>query len=464
MKRSLPRQIHVLPLLASNLSVFSLLVYSAYASQWCVPCFRGPDPVCRTVLPSWAAKACHAVPDECDAVPADATPLPDQQHKEHLGRLGIDRWHAAGIRGSGVKIAVLDSGFRGYRRRLGVTVPENIGVRSFRGDGNLEAKDSEHGVLCSEVIHALAPDAEILFANWDSDNCEQFLDAARWARRQGARIISCSLIMPSWSDGDGGGHFNSELASILGNGAYTGDVLFFACAGNTALRHWWGPFHDDGARVHEWSPGRTRNELSPWGRERVSVELYSQPGDDYEVEVVDAEGFGIGHTRRHAGSDRAAIVVHFIPEPGESYHVRVRRRHGEGRPFHLVVLGGGLEIATAHGSVACPADCPAALAIGAVNQFGLRASYSSCGPNSRQPKPDFVAPVPFPSRSRSRPFSGTSAAAPQAAALAALCWSRHPDWTAQQVRAALQKAARDLGPPGHDWETGYGMVALPGEP
>ena len=62
-----------------------------------------------------------------------------------------------------------------------------------------------------------------------------------------------------------------------------------------------------------------------------------------------------------------------------------------------------------------------------------------------------------------RPFTGTSAAAPQAAGLAALVWSRHPDWTAAQVQEALRTAARDLGPAGHDFETGYGLIHLPGK-
>jgi subtilisin family serine protease len=92
---------------------------------------------------------------------------------------------------------------------------------------------------------------------------------------------------------------------------------------------------------------------------------------------------------------------------------------------------------------------------------GQRMTYSSCGPNSAQPKPDLVAPVPFPSLWRARPFSGTSASAPQAAALAALWWSRYPGWTAAQVRLALTSSARDLGPPGHDYETGYGLITLP---
>src|SRR5438128_2194390 len=77
------------------------------------------------------------------------------------------------------------------------------------------------------------------------------------------------------------------------------------------------------------------------------------------------------------------------------------------------------------GSIPFPADGPEFLAIGALEQTGRRAVYSSCGPNSAAPKPDFVALVPVLTACRGKPFAGTSAAAPQAAALAALCLSRH---------------------------------------
>src|SRR5262249_29690237 len=71
-------------------------------------------------------------------------PLPDPffafQRACHLRRLGADRWHAVGWRGRGVKIAVLDSSFRGYRAQLGRALPARVGVRSFRADGDLEAR------------------------------------------------------------------------------------------------------------------------------------------------------------------------------------------------------------------------------------------------------------------------------------------------------------------------------------
>jgi subtilisin family serine protease len=396
---------------------------------------------------------------------AEASESPQQtQRLEILAQLGVDRWHAAGFRGKGVKVAILDSGFRGYKEHLGKALPAKVIARSFRADGNLEAKDSQHGILCSEVLHALAPEAELIFANWDTDSPERFLEAARWARKQGARVISCSIIMPSWSDGDGGGHVNRTLAAIVGKGNAEGDVLCFASAGNTAQRHWCGSFHDAGSGLHEWKTGKTRNGVHPWGHERVSVELYWQAGDDdYEVKVIDERGEPVGHANAYRGSDRACSIVHFHPADWKKYQVQVKQKRGKGGRFHLVVLGGGLEYHDARGSVACPADGAGVMAVGAVHADGARASYSSCGPNSPRPKPDFMAMVPFPSVWRGKPFTGTSAAAPQAAALAALCWCRHPDWSAAQVREALQKSARDLGTPGHDHETGYGLICLPAE-
>jgi subtilisin family serine protease len=157
-------------------------------------------------------------------------------------------------------------------------------------------------------------------------------------------------------------------------------------------------------------------------------------------------------------------VVRFQPKRSGQYVVRVRLSDGTPGPFHVAVLGGWLERFTERGSIAFPADGPEFAAVGAVEATGQRAAYSSCGPNSALPKPDFVAPVPFLSTWRLKPFAGTSAAAPQAAGLAALVLGRHPDWTPARVREALRQSAVDLASPGHDYETGYGLLRLPAEP
>jgi hypothetical protein len=379
----------------------------------------------------------------------------------HLALLGVPRWHERGYRGRGVKIAVLDWGFRGYQDHLGRALPDQVLVHSCRSDNDLEARNSQHGILCAEVLHALAPDAQILFANWEPDRPEQFLQAVRWARDQGARILSCSLIMPSWSDGDGGGATHQALARLLRPTDGKDEMLFFASAGNTAQRHWSGRYQPGAEGLHEWQPGQTDNGLVLWRAEEVSVEACWRPGPDYEMAVIDqSTGREVQYDLREQQA-HARAIARFPPLPGHAYAVRLHLLNGQPGLFHLVALGAGLQYSTAGGSIPFPADGPGVIAVGAVGASGRRMFYSSCGSGPGRPKPELVAPVPFVSLWRAQPFSGTSAAAPQAAGLAALIWSRHPTWTAAQVRQAFLAAAHDLGPPGPDVETGFGMIALP---
>src|SRR5262249_38179440 len=101
------------------------------------------------------------------------------------------------------------------------------------------------------------------------------------------------------------------------------------------------------------------------------------------------------------------------------------------------------------------------VAVGAVEGKGRRQSYSSCGPNGACAKPDLSAAVPFPSAWRpEQAFSGTSAAAPQAAALAALGWGKTPALTANEARRTLEKSATPLAK-SHCPETGHGMLKMP---
>jgi subtilisin family serine protease len=395
--------------------------------------------------------------------PADAA---REAVRQALEQLGAGEWHRAGRRGKGVKVAVLDSGFKGYRAALGEALPASVLARSFRKDGQLEARESQHGILCAEVVHHVAPEAELLFANWEPEQPGSFLEAVRWARRQGAQVISCSIIMPSWSDGEGGGGLHRALVAILGPGGRPSDGLFFASAGNTALRHWGGALAPGPDGWHAWQKGKKDNPLRPLGRERVSVELTAGPLG-FELVVADVtRPREVGRSRSLAGDGCASAVVRFEPQAGHRYAVRVRAPQGQenagpaGR-FHLTVLGGRLQYTTAAGSIPFPGDGAEVVAVGAADARGRRLGYSSCGPCGAAAKPDLAAAVPFPSVWRpEQPFAGTSAAAPQAAALAALLWSAHPEWTASQVREALAKAAVKARP-GHSSETGQGLLRLP---
>jgi subtilisin family serine protease len=326
---------------------------------------------------------------------------------------------------------------------------------------------SQHGILCAEIIHRLAPEAELLLANWEPEEPETFLQAVRWVRGEGAQILSCSIIMPTWSDGEGGGANHRALQAALGTGGRQGDGLFFASAGNTALRHWSGPISPGKDGWHQWVAGKRENGLRSIGKESLSVELYGDRRAAFELVVRDRTIQGdIGRSRSGQGEEHGHAVVHFRPQKGHQYNVRVRQLPGvavgqsKGR-FHLMVMGARIQFASRLGSIPFPGDGPEVIAVGAVDEHGNRQGYSSCGPNRLAPKPDLMATVPFPSEWRpDQAFSGTSAAAPQAAALAALVWSRHPEWTANQVRVALRVSAFRTTA-GHNVEKGFGVLRMP---
>src|SRR6185437_2839015 len=58
------------------------------------------------------------------------------------------------------------------------------------------------------------------------------------------------------------------------------------------------------------------------------------------------------------------------------------------------------------------------------------------------------------------PESGTSFASPMVAAAAAWLWTVRPTLDASQVAEILRRSARDIGTPGYDVASGYGILDL----
>ncbi len=374
-------------------------------------------------------------------------------------RADVAAWHQAGIQGQGVKVVVLDRGFLGYRTYLGKTLPAAVKVRSFRTDANLEAHPSQHGIRCAEIVHQLAPRAELLFVNWEPDEPETFLQAVRWAREQGAQILTCSLNMPNWSDGAGGGPVHRELRQLLGDGTRPGDMLLVASVGNFAQRHWRGSADPDAQGQHQWSPGVVGNPIEPWGREPVTIEVYGDSSADMDLIVQDGAHI-LARTRIHRGPKWCQAVVSFTPLADGKPELRIQAKAGAGT-FHVVALGAFLRHGTSQGSIVFPADGQRVLSLGAVDARKQRWAYSSCGEAGRLLKPDLMAQAPFLTPGRVEPFSGTSSASPQGAALAALVWSRVPTWSPSEVKARLLSWAEDLSEPGPDAQTGHGLLRIP---
>ncbi|MGW0898936.1 S8 family peptidase [Streptomyces goshikiensis] len=136
--------------------------------------------------------------------------------------------------------------------------------------------------------------------------------------------------------------------------------------------------------------------------------------------------------------------------------------------------GGGTLFVVAAGNsgpgnntVSSPGCAPGVLTVGAVDRDDTTAPFSSRGPAGLQHtlKPEIAAPGVGISAAAMggrgvyayQSMSGTSMATPHVAGAAAIVKQRHPDWSAQQIKAALVGSA-DTAAPGDVRQTGGGRL------
>lgn len=147
----------------------------------------------------------------------------------------------------------------------------------------------------------------------------------------------------------------------------------------------------------------------------------------------------------------------------------------------VVVFSAGNRGREGDATLTTEATNPNVITVGAAGASGRVESYSSRGPamdaDARAVawvKPDLMAPGSAVVSTRASALAdasarsdeeryytvmnGTSMAAPQVAAAAALLLGAQPGLAPAQVQAILQRSAADLGPAGADAETGYGML------
>lgn len=154
--------------------------------------------------------------------------------------------------------------------------------------------------------------------------------------------------------------------------------------------------------------------------------------------------------------DRGADVVSMSlggGSPSQAMQEAVAYAHAHGV---VVVAATG----NTNSAVFYPAAYPEVIAVGATDVLDARASYSNKGPEI-----DVVAPG---GTSANGIISavidgygvkhGTSMATPHVAGVAALMLSEDSTATPAEITQALTRTSRDLGVPGHDVLTGYGLI------
>lgn len=396
-------------------------------------------------------------------------------------------WHAAGYTGRGVKVAVIDGGFGGLAKRQAEgELPRSVKRADFCSSGAFDGPIAvEHGTAVAEIVHEMAPRAELHLIC--ADTLVGLARAAAYARAQRIAIVNHSVSWFNTSRGDGSGGPTTPDAIVAQ--ASAAGMLWVNSAGNRGQQHWSGPFTDvDGDGWHEFAPGDEGNTVSfgkyEGGCIRLKWDDWPTSDQDYDLHLVrvdasaaDTRGAVVASSRNaQTGTQPPTEQLCFSnPGPKLSYAVEIVRVSGTGSPRLDLFISPGpdFEYQVPEGSITEPASSPAALAVGAVCWLGdTFEAYSSRGPTiDGRSKPDLVAPASVSSATyggfktcSASGFAGTSASAPHVAGAAALVKEANPGFDAADLRAFLESRALDLGVPGRDELFGVGKLMLGAAP
>jgi subtilisin family serine protease len=111
-----------------------------------------------------------------------------------------------------------------------------------------------------------------------------------------------------------------------------------------------------------------------------------------------------------------------------------------------------------------PAFYPHVLTVGATNQGGNVASFSTLSPTVDMAAPGVSIPVAEPTSQDSSGYiiaSGTSFSSPLVAGAAAWVWTIRPDLDNTQLFELMRRSSTDIAAPGFDDASGYGLLNLP---
>lgn len=416
-----------------------------------------------------------------------------------------------GIDGTGVTIGIISDSFDSL-------IIDSYALDVFTGDLPSDVvilSDSvgtDEGRAMAQLVHDLAPGAKIVFhtAGSSQDDMAGAIDALA---NYGCDIIVDDVIFfeePMFQDG--------VIAQAVDRAVKNG-VAYFSAAGNDSNQSWEDTFRssgvflenllvDDsdflvlgGGELHDFNPGPEVDIFqSVIGASRVVLQWDNSslsatdglvgPTHDYDIFVIDEEGAIIlDPDLLTYGIDTNSLTgepTEFFFVPPEAVAIFIVNRTGATNFLktvwfdNLLVFDYGLDTvgkptvyghANAEGAVAVAAayyETPTVpedfTSLGGTPMFFDIDGNRTFTNYRRAPSvtgTDGVNNTFFGSDRDGNGFpnfSGTSAAAPHVAAVAALMLQASPSATPRALRIALEQSALDIFTPGYDFVTGHGLV------
>lgn len=415
------------------------------------------------------------------------------------------------IDGTGVKIGLLSDGVAHLAQSQATGDLGTVTVLPG------QAGTGDEGTAMLEIVHDLAPGAELFFAGAQSSS------ASMAQNIRDLRAAGCDIIVDDITYDDESPFQDGIIAQAV-NDVCADGALFFSSAGNAGNKTsgtaatWEGDFVDGGngdvfapnIRLHDFGGVLyTATQAAP---KVLELNLFwSDPlggsGNDYDLIVTDASGTILGAAQDVQNGTQDPYEHLEIPNAPVNCRIYIISNNASPRYLHLSANDVPLSVSTPgntrghNAAVAanafCVAAAPAHLAQGVgdptgpyPNPFSATSAFenfTSDGPRRMFYKADGTPYTPGNLLSTGgqlfqKPditaadgvvtsmsaavtggedfaiFYGTSAAAPHAGAVAALIKSAQPGLTPAEIRSVMTGTAFDIGAAGWDRDAGYGIV------
>ena len=404
---------------------------------------------------------------------------------EGVGRIKAQVYSNRGFTGRGIKVGVIDLGFVGVPSLQNRGELPNLSYRDFTGEGifqqgRLSESARVHGSACAEIVHDIAPDAEIYL--YKVGNLVSLENAKDAAIQEGVDIVTVSL---GWNWGTGFGDGTGRACEIVDD-AFQNNVLWVNAAGNEAQSQISARLSDpDSDGYHNFDGEneivnlknrQTGNTFLQRGEEVEAWLTWNEwplTSHDYDLLFVKIESDGSTEIVARADTKQLQSppvehLVYTIRESGNYSFAIWRASDAKVTLLKLISTNHDLDgPVSIEGTVSIPGDARGALTVGALHHWqwttGPIAEYSSQGPTfDGRIKPDLVAPAGVSTISYGPSgYPGTSAATPHVAGAAALLKSADPvHYNARNLYDALVQSVVDMGVAGQDNVYGYGRLEL----